>query len=71
MSIIKLLSSAEAMAVYLIALMLIIALLGAVVLCALHLIRSNAEAAAAELGESKEDKKRSLQSLSDHLFNND
>jgi hypothetical protein len=58
MSIIKLLSSAEAMAVYLIALMLIIALLGAVVLCALHLIRSNAEAAAAELGESKEDKKR-------------
>ncbi len=57
-NLLRLLSTSEAMAAYLIMLMLLIAGLVAVVLAALHLIRKNAEAAAAEMGENKDDKKR-------------
>ena len=58
MSIIELLSTSEAMAIYLIILMVLVAALSAIVLSSLHFIQKNAEDAAAELGENKDDKKR-------------
>ena len=50
MSIIELLSTSEAMAIYLIILMVLVAALSAIVLSSLHFIQKNAEDAAVELG---------------------
>lgn len=52
------LSTSQAMGIYLLILMLLVAALTAIVLFSLHIIRTSADAAAAELGDEKGKKRK-------------